>query len=67
MACKLLTREEVPEPPRRVLNGVVDEGLDRWRYRDGLLVTYIHYLEEADRRPDQLPWAKLWDGEDGRR
>lgn len=64
MACKLLKRDEVPDPPYRVLNGVVDEGLIRWRYKDGLLVTYIHYLEEADRRPDELPWAEFWGAED---
>jgi hypothetical protein len=64
MACKVLDQDQVPQPPTRVLNGTVDKDLDRWRFRDGLLVTYVHYLEEAKQRRGELPWAQWW-GVDG--
>lgn len=66
MKCKLLERDEVPDPPHRVLNGVVDKGLQRWRFRNSLLVAYFLYV--ADPVPDGVfPWKEMWSAEDGRR
>ena len=66
MGCKLLDREQVPEPPHRVLNGVVDEGLRRWRFKNSLLTAY--YLYVADPIPKNVfPWKEMWSAEDGRR
>jgi hypothetical protein len=68
MGCKLLEREEVPAPPRRVFEGVVDEGDSRWRYKQGLLVVYIRYLPDKPKRPaHELPWAEVWVPDDARR
>jgi hypothetical protein len=65
MACKLLERDEVPDPPTRVLNGTVDEDAQRWRFKDGLLILYIRYVEEPE--PGVLPWAEMWSESDARR
>jgi hypothetical protein len=65
MACKLLEREEVPPPPRRAFEGVVDDGAHRWRFKQGLLTIYIRYEEKP--RPGQLPWAAMWSQVDARR
>lgn len=62
--CTLLERDQVPDPPTRVLNGTVDADLARWRFRDGLLVLYIRYLDEAKQRPGMLPWAEFWGAPD---
>lgn len=67
MACKVLEREQVPPPPRRAFDGVVDEGLQRWRFKQGLLTVYIRYLPEKQQRDDQLPWAELWEASDDAR
>lgn len=67
MGCKLIEREEVPPPPRRAFDGVVDEGDQRWRFKAGLLVVYIRYLPDKQQRPGQLPWSELWVPEDARR
>jgi hypothetical protein len=67
MACRLLEREEVPPPPHRTFNGVIDEGDQRWRYRQGLLVAYIRYVPKKLQRDGQLPWSELWVPEDARR
>jgi hypothetical protein len=65
MACKLLEREQVPPPPRRAFEGIVDEGDRRWRFRQGLLVRYVRYDPKA--RVGQLPWSEFWDPEDAGR
>ena len=67
MACKLLEREQVPPPPHRAFNGVVDEGDQRWRFKQGLLTVYIRYVPDKQQKPGQLPWAELWVPEDARR
>ena len=64
MPCKLLERDQVPAPPTRVLNGAVDEGDQRWRFRDGLLTIYIRYLPEDERTRGELPWVEMWSGDD---
>ena len=64
MACKILERDQVPDPPHRVLNGVVDKGLDRWRFKQGLLTIYIHYIPENKRNRRELPWAEMWSADD---
>ena len=65
MACKLLDHDQVPPPPRRAFEGVVDDGLQRWRFKQGLLTIYIRY--EAKPRAGQLPWAEMWSRDDARR
>jgi hypothetical protein len=66
MACKFLDRDEVPDPPTRVLNGTVDEGLQRWRFKNSLLVAYFLYV--ADPVPERVfPWKEMWSQDDGRR
>jgi len=67
MPCKLLEREQVPPSPRRAFEGVVDEGLQRWRFKQGLLTIYIRYVPEDKRRPGQLPWEEFWSQDDARR
>lgn len=67
MPCKLLEREEVPPPPRRAFEGVVDEEDQRWRFKQGLLTIYIRYLPKKQWRDGQLPWAELWVADDARR
>jgi hypothetical protein len=66
MACKFLERDQVPEPPHRVLNGVVDKGLQRWRFKNSLLQAYFLYV--GDPIPEGVfPWKEMWSIEDGRR
>lgn len=67
MACKLLEREQVPPPPHRAFDGVVDDGDQRWRFKQGLLVTYIRYAPKKQWRDGQLPWTELWTSDDARR
>jgi hypothetical protein len=67
MTCKQLEREEVPPPPRRAFEGVVDDGDRRWRFKQGLLVRYVRYIPEAKQRAGQLPWSEHWGAEDARR
>lgn len=67
MACKLLERDEVPDPPHRVFNGVVDEKDCRWRFQQGLLIRFFRYLPDRKQRRGLLPWAELWVPEDARR
>jgi hypothetical protein len=67
MACVIVDRVDVPEPPHRVLNGVIDEDDKRWRFKDGLLVAYIRYTDPKTWKPDELPWAAMWSQDDARR
>lgn len=67
MGCKLLERDEVPPPPRRAFDGVVDEDDCRWRFKQGLLVLFVRYLPGKRQRAGELPWAELWTPEDARR
>lgn len=38
-----LARSDVPECPVQVVDGVLDVGPDRWRYRDGRLLRYVRH------------------------
>lgn len=66
-SCKRLEREAVPPPPRRAFEGVVDEGDQRWRFRQGLLVGYFRYIPEKEQQGGQLPWSEMWTPDDARR
>lgn len=64
ITCRKLTRKEVPTPPRRVRDGVVDQDGQRWRFdQKGKLSTYIVYDGAwlADKENlTRFPWVALW-------
>ncbi len=69
--CEKLSRAEVPTPPRRTRDDVVDDGLHRWRFdKRGRLTVYIQYRpdwRDADGNAVKFPWERLWtlDGDVG--
>ena len=40
--------DQIPAPPRIEQDGVVDEANQRWRFKDGKIVTYIRYGGDSD-------------------